>query len=194
MGEGHALLSRVVIKEVTITLGTSTIAFLTGGLTDASFFHESVDGISELIKETTHFGVAEGANMYGQAQTLNVGAALDGVAILWDLRECCRKIKGRIKFTCTCPDGTGTGEASGKDIGGGVMVVRDHAAADVLGSEPTDTNDVHIIEFVNPWVRLTSGSVKGMGGVETGFVASDPYSESQKAAVLGSKDGKLWEA
>ena len=55
-----------------------------------------------------------------------------------------QKIKGRIKFTCTCPDGTGTGEASGKDIGGGVMVVRDHPASEVIGSEPTDTNDVHI--------------------------------------------------
>ena len=28
------------------------------------------------------------------------------------------------KFGCKCPDGTGTGEKSGKNIGGGTMVVR----------------------------------------------------------------------
>lgn len=107
--------SAVVMKEIAISLGTSTVSFLTGGIAEA--FPNPFDfaaGVSELVSEGTHLGEAYGANMYGNdPQNLNVGTISDAVSILRDLVERCKKGEGRIVTdseggrTCTCTDSEG---------------------------------------------------------------------------------------
>lgn len=147
LGDGHKLLSTVVLKEVAISVAGSTVTFLTGGVADAlPNLFAYAEGISDLVSEGTKFGTAEGANMLGEnAQNLNIGTTFGAAEILMDLVECC-KLTGGLdgEDKCTCPEGT-VGKYSGENMDEASMKVGDvtDRKEEAL---PDDTNNVQAID------------------------------------------------
>ena len=106
VGEGNKLGSAAVVKEIAITLTTSTISFLTGGVAEAiPGVLGFAEGVSNLVSEGTQFGTAEAASMLeGEAEALDVGTAVDAASLLRDLVECCKGKTTRTSATCSCTD------------------------------------------------------------------------------------------
>ena len=163
MGEGNKLGSKAVVKEIVITLGASTISFLTGGIADAApDFFGIFEGVSKAVSKGTTFGTAEGVNLAGDAQSMNIGAVANALELFRDLAECCSLTTRK----CECPD---TASALGKEkLDGATVSVNDRGAIDDL-TKPAGTPDL---------IYTTSGSVKDEKGKEVGFVMLDDFSLS----------------
>ena len=137
--EKKSLLSKPVVKEILISLGGSTISFLTGGVADAipDLFGFAVEA-SELVKGGTEFGTAEAASMLaGEAQDLNIGTVVDAASVLRDLVECC-KVKTRWSGgtvgdgKCTCDNGA---TMSMKDVN------------NIPDNKPDGNDEFHVVSY-----------------------------------------------
>ena len=166
VGEGNKLGSKAVVKEIVITLGSSVISFLTGGIADAvPDLFGIFEGVSKAVSKGTEFGTAEGVNMAGDAQSMNIGAVANGLELFRDLAECCNPVKG----TCKCPDSAKESDQARRrayGIDGATISVNNRGAIDDL-TLPANTNEgVHV-------TYTTSGSVKDENDKEVGFVIMD---------------------
>ena len=123
----------VVIKEIAITVGQTTVSFLTGGV--AEFLPDLfglAQGVSEFVSKGTQFGIAEGANMIGdEAQNLNIGTTFDIAGTLRDLLECCKNPSQFVNNKCTCEEAA--------------LTLKD---VDVPDEKPEDTNDLQRIDSI----------------------------------------------
>lgn len=152
VGQGNKLGSAAVVKEIAITLTTSTISFLTGGVADAvPDLFGVFEGVSDAVSKGTEVGTAAGVNVAGDAQSMNIGAGFNFLELFRDLAECCDLTTG----SCQCP---------GQRFDGATVSVNDRGAIDDL-TRPAVTNEPSII-------YKTSGSVM-VGGEERGFVLLD---------------------
>lgn len=158
VGEGNKLGSKAVVKEIVITLGSSVISFLTGGIADAvPDLFGVFEGVSKAVSQGTQFGTAEGVNFAGDAQSMNIGAVANALELFRDLAECCSLTTRK----CKCPD---SASALGKQkIDGATVSVNNVGAIDDL-TKPTGTLDL---------TYTTSGSVKDENDNEVGFVIMD---------------------
>lgn len=166
VGEGNKLGSKAVVKEIAITTVTSSISFLTGGVADAlPDLFGVAEGVSEAVSKGTQFGTAEGLNMAGEPQSMNIGAAFNVLELFRDLAECCNPVKG----TCKCPDSAKESDQARRrayGIDGATISVNNRGAIDDL-TLPANTNEgVHV-------TYTTSGSVKDENDKEVGFVIMD---------------------
>ena len=163
VGEGNKLGSKAVVKEIAITTVTSSISFLTGGVADAlPDLFGVAEGVSEAVSKGTQFGTAEGLNMAGEPQSMNIGAAFNVLELFRDLAECCSLTTRK----CKCPD---SASALGKaKIDGATVSVNNRGAIDDL-TKPAGTPDL---------IYTTSGSVTDENGEERGFVMLDDFSLS----------------
>ena len=136
---GAKLTSTVVLKEIAITVGTSALSFLTGGVAEAipDLFGFAVEA-SELVKGGTEFGTAEAASMLaGEAQDLNIGTVVDAASVLRDLVECC-KVKTRWSGgtvgdgKCTCDNGA---TMSMKDVN------------NIPDNKPDGNDEFHVVSY-----------------------------------------------
>ena len=159
VGQGNKLGSAAVVKEIAITLTTSTISFLTGGVADAvPDLFGVFEGVSDAVSKGTEVGTAAGVNVAGDAQSMNIGAGFNFLELFRDLAECCN-LETR---SCQCPDSVPADRA--ERFNGATVSVNDRGAIDDL-TRPAVTNEPSLI-------YKTSGSVM-VGGEERGFVLTD---------------------
>ena len=90
LGDDESLSTTWIIKEVTFTLGLTTITFLTGGLADMipdlpGFASEASEWLAD--SPITHWGEAKGVHFGENPQDINVGSAADVGDLIRGLRE-----------------------------------------------------------------------------------------------------------